>query len=277
MRLLMAALVALAWAGLARAQQVLSPAEFRDAGIAYLRAADAELEFELVDDLGVIIRNPSAEGDEMEEMRINFDRGYSDYLDAPETLEDILGRWVRLVTAPAREHGHDRLISVIRHRDMADVTYNGQAPSLVWRPFAGDLIELLAFDSAEQIEFATHDTLNEVGLTPEQAWTLTPENVRTRMGVLERETLTAGIDLLSGANGITPSLLSVPDFCAAPETANRLYLVLDRNLIAIADGRRRADRAQFLAFASQVAAARESLSASPLECRDGRLQAAGEQ
>lgn len=267
---LLVALLAVGIATPAAAQKPMSPSEFRDAAIAYLHSQAPEVEVVIEGELAVTVRRP-VEGDEPAEMQVNFDSGYREYLGNPDQLNDLLGRWSRLVLTPSQERGHDRIISVLRHRDMANVRLGEGQVSIVWRPFAGDLIEILAFDSAEQIRYAIPTDFEEIDLTAEAAWALTPQNVRTRMGPLERESLTPTMDLLSGANGITPSLLTVPDFCTA-ETAGKLYLVADRNLIVIGDGRRDGERREFLRFAQSASNGGDSLSATPLECRDGRLQ-----
>jgi hypothetical protein len=274
LRQVLAVLFAFALTQSAWAQDVLSPSQFRDAAIALVQAQAPNVEVERVGELGAVVRRP-VEGGKPQEFNVNFDSGYRDYTASPERLNDILGRWSRLILAPSQERGYERIISVLRHRDMANVVLGGQQVSLVWRPFAGDLIELLAFDSAEQIHYATTEDLQQIEITADAAWALTPENVRTRMGPLVRESLSPSMDLLSGDNGITPSLLTVPDFCT-PETAGKLYLVADRNLIVIGDARSEANRQEFAAFARAASLGGDSLSATPLECRDGRLREAGD-
>jgi hypothetical protein len=270
MKHLLAVLMLLAWTGFAHAQALLSPTEFRDQVIALIGTIEPQAEVEIRDELGVTLhRQPGDEG-----IQVNFDNAYRDYINNPAILATIVERFARFAaTDTPFERGHDRVIGVLRPRLALEEMQTAIGASLVWRPFAGDLIEILVFDSAERIEYAQASALEELGLTADAAWALAPANVRTRMGPLGREQLSPGIDFISGDNGITPSLLTVPDFCAAPETAGRLYLVLERNAILIADGREPDVRAAFIAFAHNAASAGESMSGSPLECRDSRLQA----
>ncbi len=279
-RLLLAlALAFLTWQP-ASAQQLMSPSEFRDAAIAMIRAADPRAEVEIRDELGVNVRRPH--DTELPEFFVNFDNAYREYQNDPAALADILQRWARFATGPPeRNQMAERIVSVVRtramvegyERELAARKSSDLPPSLlIWRPFAGDLVEVLVFDGAETIQYANEDTLTEIGVTPERAWELAPINLPSRLGELEVGGVADAdrLAFVTGGNGLAPSSLLGGGVCASASTP-RLFLLVDRNGYIVAEQNDAVAVRQFRDLLDELRRSGESMSLTPLGCRDGRV------
>lgn len=264
-------------AGLAFAQALLSPQQFRDAAIARLRTTEPTAEITPRDQLGITVDIP---GDpDRQDIQINFDNAYAIYREDPSQLDFVLNRWVSLVSADRNEiFQRSRLVAVIRPISQVE-SYNaylrqGSGPPLqvISRPFAGDLHEVLVFDSAEAVAYATADKLDELGITVADAWTLSRENIPTRMGDLTVERFDNGILLVGGGNGLAPSSLLMSQFCQGSFARNPV-LVVERETFIMADMNVRGAEGAFRGVARDIIAARDSISATILRCQNGRLVA----
>lgn len=256
----------------AYAQDLLSPREFRDAGVARIRTLAPDARVVLRDDLGVtVVRPGQAEGDGMQ---INFDNAYNFYRDDPSQLEFLIDRWSRLAVDPPMERGIDRIVSILRPQGHVD-SYNqvlASAPrpmQLITRPFVGDLLQVMVFDSAEAVAYATEDQVSELGLSIEEAWILALVNIPTRMGEVEETRVEElpGIVIVGAGNGIAPSNLIGPGFCAGANARN-LVLVSDREGYLMGEP---AAADAFYGLADWLIRRGESASTTIMECREGRL------
>lgn len=272
------ALAVIAWQP-ASAQQLLSPSDFRDAAIAMIRAAEPRAEVEVRDELGVNVRRPY--DTEMPEFFVNFDNAYREYQNNPDALAAILQRWARVATRPA-EHNQmaERIVSVVRARALVDSANrvvagaregSDQAPSpLIWRPFAGDLVEIIAFDGADTIQYATEEALAGIGVTPERAWEMAPGNLPARLGELEIGGVEGGDRLayVTGGNGLAPSTLT--NICVRSTTA-MLFLLVDRNGYVVAERGDSVAMGQFRDLLDELRRSGDALSLTPLGCQQGRV------
>jgi hypothetical protein len=262
------------------AQQLLSPSEFRDAEIAKIRAAQPTAQITVRDELGITIvvpNHPDISGAQM-----NLDSAYRDYQNDPTQLDTILDRWTRITLDHTDQlRRRERLVSIVRSHvrvqaaDQVVSAPGSTAPThLLSRPFAGDLEEVLAFDSAESIGYVTEADLRDLGLSLDEAWSLARQNLPTRMGPLEIEAVPSprGILVVGGGNGLAPSSLLDANFCSGPHGRDMMF-VSDRNAYFIAD-RGAPGAFQFLrGFAQHLYQSGESESSSVLVCQSGRLVA----
>lgn len=275
------ALACAAWAP-AWGQALLTPSEFRDAALAIIRAEAPNAEIDLRGDLGLIIRNPANTA--MPEGTVNLDTGYAEYLRDPSALASIVDRWARFATQPPEaSQRRDRVVAVLRSRAVLDgyvaavAASAPQDPSpLVWRAFAGDLVEVLVFDGAETLQYATEASLAELGLEPAAAWALAPENLPSRLGPLQVGAVEGAGDLVyvTGGNGLAPSSLIDGRICSSQGAGDFVFLVVDRNGFVMADTGSPAARAQLMDLLKELQRTGASMSLTPLGCRDGRLDAA---
>jgi hypothetical protein len=279
---LVAALFALVSWQTAAAQQLLTPREFTDAAVALIQHLAPNAQIERRDDLSINVRGAADGG----EYTMNFDNGYREYLANPASLTDVLDRWTRMAAlGPEHAQMRERVITVLRPRSMIDEfeaqsaairRTNGLPPSaLVWRPFAGDLVEVVVFDGAESIQYALVESLQELDITPEIAWTIAPGNLPARLG--EMEVLGVGgtqnLIYVTGGNGLAPSPLADAAFCTTEQGANFVFLIVDRNGYIAADRTKSAAVTEFRALHEQIMRDGGSMSSTPIACQGGRMQA----
>jgi hypothetical protein len=275
MRIILAAIAVLCAASLAWAQDLMSPAQFQEL---YTQRVVGAAPGTAVTPLGALsLRITPPSGDEDNGLTVNLDRAYAEYSAGPDDVETILDRWVRFATQPIENaQMPERIVSVLRTRSHVDgytraMSGDGQALRLVWRPFAGDLVEMIAFDSAEAIQFGTEDTLSDIGLSAEQAWALAPQNLPARLGALEHAVLAPGVTWVGGGNGLAPSVLTNAGWCGAPENANALYLIVDRDSFLMAERPTGVDAIRRVR--DGMLRDGNAFSATLLACEGGRLQA----
>jgi hypothetical protein len=275
MRLLLALVAMLFATSVAWAQETMSTAQFRDLYAQRVTAAVPGATITPLESLSLRIALPG--GGDAQEMTVNLDRAYSEYSAAPDQLDTILGRWVRIASAtPGDAQQPDRIVSVVRTADHVAgyaqaLSQDGEDVRLVWRPLAGDLVEMIAFDSPDAIQFATEETISDISITPEQAWALAPQNLPARLGALSQETLAPGLVWIGGGNGLAPSVLANAQWCAAPENANALYLVVDRDSFLMAERPGAVDA--ITRVRDGMVSDGNAFSATLLACDNGRLQA----
>jgi hypothetical protein len=272
---LIAALFALVLWQPARAQQVLTHQEFGDAAVALLQHMAPEAQLERRDPLSVIVRRPNHE---IPEFTVNFDNAYNEYVRDPAALTEILDHFVRFAVDPRENvQMRERIVVVLRPRAMIDEfqamqTADAPPSELVWRPFAGDLIEIIAFDGAETIQYAMVHTLQEIGVSPEEAWRIAPDNLPARLGSLEAQAVQGSENLVfvTSANGLTPS--SLTNFCTVEGSEGVIVLVVDRNGYVMAERNHPAAMRQLRALYNELGNG-GSMSMTPLACQGGRMRA----
>jgi hypothetical protein len=260
-----------AGAALAWPQAPLTPSQFRDRIVAAVQTIQPGVEFEATDELGgqLTLADKTT-------VQVAFANGYDAYLRTPSDLDMLVDRFARAAVGQI-EWGHsaDRIISVLRHEaTVTDLRLPGGSPvPIVWRPFVGDLIEVLAFDSAETIAYASEEALRDIGLDASQAWVLAPVNLASRMGPLEGALLDEypGLALISEPNGLAPSVLATPDFCTTSQGTRSVFVVVQRDAFLIAMKSDPVAVSNLRRLAGMLADT--ALSQSILECRDGRMQA----
>lgn len=256
----------------AAAQQVQAPAQFRDAVMAAIREHAPGAQVEARGDLALHVRTPSGE-----DRTMDVSRAYSEYTADPASHDQIIARWARVSSLSADDvQRTERIVSILRPRTMVEaqeraVAQGGESARLVYRPFAGDLVEVLAFDSADALLMASRGALAELGLSEAQAWALAPNNLVQRAGRLELHPVRGQdtIAYVTGGNGLAPSALTDSELCA--EQHATLYLVVDRNGYFMNDPDAPGAATAFRAFVRPIIAAGESMSSTILTCRNGRL------
>ncbi|HYD86110.1 MAG TPA: hypothetical protein VEA80_01415 [Vitreimonas sp.] len=279
--LIIALALALAAAPAAFAQALLTPAQFRDAAIEMLRRIDPQAEIAVRDELSINVRRETEA--ELPEFYMNFDQAYAEYRANPASRDRILERWVRFaISPPGDARSADRVVALVRPRAMVEQleaesrrerAANGHEPDgPIWRPFDGDLVEVLVFDSEEAVQYAMTSSLAEIGLTPDQAWALTDANTRARIGTLEGGAV-GGSDRLiyiTGGNGLAPSSLLNGGVCS--NGAERFaFLVVERNGYVSGDRDDPVALRQFREMLSYLRANGGAMSVTPLGCLDGRV------
>jgi hypothetical protein len=234
------------------------------------------------DELSLNVRRPHEKA--LPEFYLNLDNAYREYQGDPRALNDILDRWVRVATTPPESNQMaERIVSVLRpralvedyHREAAQARANSNLPpsQLVWRPFAGDLVEIIVFDGAETIQYALVESLAEIGVTPERSWELAPTNLAARLGELEIGGVDGGDRLayVTGGNGLAPSSLTNGGGVCNDRDARLLFLIVERNGYVVADGGDSVALRQFGDLLNELRRGGDAFSLTPLGCREGRV------
>ncbi len=274
--LVLALCLAFVPAGHAIAQVLLTPSEFREAAIAMMQAEMPDARFSVVDEYGVVVDRPGKEGDGAQ---LNLQSGYREYQGAPGELNEILARWARLASGPPLDaRALERIVWIVRPLETVQgygaVVAQSERPSpLVWRPFTGDLAIVLAFDSAEALEFITEASLSDIGVTAPQAWSAAPDNLPSRIGELEIGGVQAAdrLAFVTGGNGLATSTLIDGGLCEA--AGNYYYWVVDRNAFVMADAGDAVAERQLRDLMNDVRRDGPLYSTTPLMCRNGAMAA----
>jgi hypothetical protein len=127
-------------------------------------------------------------------------------------------------------------------------------------------------DSAEAVQLATRQSLQQLDLSEDEAWIVARANIPARMGDVTVSTFEAaprGVTLITGGNGLAPSSLLQADICVG--APGDLFLVPDREGYWRADARDAQAVAFLRGFASHLIASGQSESSSVLTCREERL------
>ena len=216
-------LLALLGPGIAHGQAV-SFATYRDAYIAALEASGMTDIRQEPGDAGTLTFKTPDGG----EMKAFLDNGFRQYVENPGQLHEIVGRFVRIATGGSPDATApltaDRLVALLRPSTMTK-DFPPESPP-VSRPFAGDLIEIIAIDGKETLRYANTNDLNALGLAADAAFSLAESNVLTRIGAID-EASDSGITITAADSGLATGLPVTPGYCAAGKP-DRIYLLVDR-------------------------------------------------
>lgn len=256
--------------------RLLSPGEFRDRVIAALKQADATIGVEVIDDLALNIKRGEATSG------ARLTTGYDEYSQNPATLDSIVAKWVSVFltsvsNTPVVEPADvgEALVVVLRPKAyLAIQASNGQSLSQVWRPFGGDLVQLMMLNSNTMLMVATPDLLKQAGVSEQEAWKLAERNLHGLVGPLDMGDLPDnGPFIVSAQSGLATGTLAAPGMCDATGSRyneGRIMLVVDRNSYIEALPGADSSVERFWAFAKPHLGAGDFLSDTPLTCRGGK-------
>lgn len=252
----------------ARAQDVLSPEQFRDRVAAAMRqvAPDADVEMDGPLKLGILFADGRG-------VVVDLDGHYERYLADPGALDLYAARVARVLAgldqsgAPAR----DRIVAlVLSQAGLAELNsaFASLHPRPLVRPFLGDLTEVLVVAIEDTYHLATPGELAELGVSAEEAWQLSRINISERLGQPRLEPFARGIVAMRAANRLGPSALTDPALCRASGAEALSFLVVDDETILLADMRQGGELA---GLRDQLSRAGVTASRTILTCRGGRL------
>jgi len=252
----------------AGAEAEMSPKAFRELFIARAQESLPGTRFKRLDDETIEITLPGKQRD-----RASLRMAYIEYLRRPEDVEEVIDRVIATLSQDEAElaANADRLVVILRP-PRPTVEFGPSDPGeLISRPFAGDLIQVLAIDSAAAIRYAQPEDLREVGLSEDQAWARALANLPTRMGALEAGPMEDAEDLIAvGADsGLAPSALLLPGACRPGENGPPV-LVLARHFFVQPADEAGPTTAGFWRLARFEATSPEAFSRKVIACRDGR-------
>jgi hypothetical protein len=216
------------------------------------------------DPLAVDVKRP---GDETSYMAF-LDNAYRDHLEAPEETDLIIDRHARIALGLSPDSRAEvtpaRLVVLARP---AQMMRDPRAATVVYRPFAGDLVEVLVIDGQDTIGYATNETLNDLGIDRDAAFALAHKNLFLRIGPVD-EVTEMGITTTGAASGLATGLLVAPGFCVAGKE-DVLVLIRDRNAFWSAPVSNASAVELLRTIARGAARKGYTMSETIIECRGG--------
>ncbi len=272
-QMIFALLIALSgsWLPARSASQFLDLDHFRDALVARIHAESRSATVTVVNPQTLKITGAGGTSG-----ALAVENARAEYLARPDQLNDLLGKWARLATFAPTTTGKsvEQLVMVIRPKKLRDVPQLG--PTLVLRPFAGDLIELLAFDSPESLRWATRADLASLKFTEDEAFARAAANLKARMGPVSIGHVAGeeeGLSAIGAASGLATGLLANGATCSPDATSafgrNIHVYVLDRDSFAFAVDDDSLGMEAFRRFVAKHAAAGDLASRIALRCAKG--------
>jgi len=262
----MAGLAILAWMGAAEPTLagVMSKAEFRlEVRDAILRLAP-DVKFEFVDEdtlrVGRHGKKPSAEG-----LQLFLGAQYARYLNAPDEAQVVIDRVARLAIAadePGESATRENLIVLVRPVEYVEQP-GAEKMNLIWRPFAGDFVEVVAVDAPETFQLADGEKVDLLFPTRDATWKAALANTRKRMGALEVERLSEGVWAISSESGLSLSVLEDPEAWrvnGVTISADPWAVLLQRNLLLLVEGGDKERLAKLSAFLDEMSQSPETFS-----------------
>lgn len=264
--------VMLAACGPAQASPEMSREGFRDTFAARAEAAMPGIKAEVLDAATLKITWPDGTHD-----RLSVATAYEYYEKDPQRSDELMDILLASIRE-AREEipaSRDNLVIIIRPAG-AKVELRGDRVDVVsiTKPFAGDLIQILAVDSETSIRYVSRDDLTKLKLSEAQAWRLGLSNLSVRMGELEARPMER-VDGLLGVgseSGLGPSALLGPPPCGpgSDRPEGQLALVMARDFFAVPANDQAASLAVFWAMARHEATSPEAFSRTAITCQGGR-------
>lgn len=252
----------------ANAESEMSAKAFRELFIARVEKALPGTRLKRLDDETVEITLPGKARD-----RASLRMAYIEYLRDPEQVEDVISRVIATLSQDDSElaANADRLVVILRPPEPTVELGPAEAEGLLTRPFAGDLVQVLAIDSAASIRYADAEDLGELGMTEDQAWARALANLPVRMGELDVGPLEEAEDLIAVGNesGLAPSVLLLPGACDAGKSGLPILVLARHFFVQPADGTAET-MGGFWRLAEFEKTSPEAFSREVIACRDGR-------
>ena len=246
----------------------MSPKAFREFFIARLEAAAPGTRVRRLDDETILVTLPGRQSD-----RTHLRMAYIEYLRDPTQAEDVASRVIATLRQDEAElaANADRLVVILRPPKPIVEHGDADAGELIKRPFAGDLVQVLAIDSAAAIRYAQIEDLRELGLSEDQAWARALANLPARMGALDAGPMEGMEELIAVGNdsGLAPSALLLPGACDPGEDGLPI-LVLARHFFVQPADEAGPTIAGFWRLARFEATSPEAFSRKVIACRGGR-------
>lgn len=252
----------------ANADVALSPRAFRELYIARVQATLPGTRFKRLDDEAVEVTLPGGAGD-----RVSLRMAYIEYLRSPEHVDSVIDRLIATLTQDEAQLDPkpERLVVVLRTRDGQVDLGSSELRGLISRPFAGDLVQILAIDSPASIQYADKGTLLALSMNEDEAWARALANLPARIGRLEVEPMAEAKQLTAtgSESGLAASALLLPGACTSAANG-KLVLMLARHFFVQPTSDDERTIADFWRFARYEATNPDAYSRTVIACRDGR-------
>lgn len=167
------------------------------------------------------------------------DNMYEAYLADPLAKDAVIARLVSVSVASLTDQDkiglmpddfRERIVVLLRPAGYGESIPGVPAIPVVKKPFAGDMVVLLALDSPDSLAAVTKEMLGDIDTQESELYALAFENTRERVDELQIQT-DKDIEFVSAVSGLATGHLSLPESCDA-DTAPYYAVVLDRDTYA---------------------------------------------
>lgn len=210
-----------------------------------------------------------------EEIIVDVNNIYSQYLGNPEKLEDYVFKFVDLgMESIANARGIESEISleqlsvVLRHKDYAkdlDDQHN------VYSPFYGDLIALLVFYYPNFVANTRVVDLKKLEIDEKEAWSIAAENLQSRYNDLEVLTENQGTKWITADSGLATGHLWLLTQSQCNQNFNAI--VVNKGAYVFADMNDNEATDILAGYAANLIKKRDTLSDNLISCLDGYFYA----
>ena len=215
-------------------------AEFQALFVQRLRKAQPDHEVVEVALFDLIVRK-----DGEEKVRIFLDNKYGDCIDRPQDRDFIIDGFVaatsQMLTSAKDEatvdERRERAFSLLRPSALArDPALKGG--SLIHRPFAGDMMEVVAEQLPGAVRYVVAEDSEVFGASRDAVWKLARGNVAKRITGITARPVSPGVYIVEAESFDAPSLLLEPGFWRERITAatgQPIVFLADREYFYYAD------------------------------------------
>ena len=201
-------LAALVLSGAAFATEPESIEDFRAAYIAALNEASPGVQVEVVSSFTLAVTPQGGTAS-----TVILDNVYSEYRRSPGARQDLIGRHVRLIlTEPTagQQVNQGDLVLLVRSQAYVSEAQQTAAATLITRPFAGDMVLVLALNRPESFHMPPAADIRRAITTDERMlWRIAIANTRRLAGRYEFTPVEGveGVLYLQPAESLGPSVL----------------------------------------------------------------------
>lgn len=210
-----------------------------------------------------------------EEIIVDVNNIYSQYLDDPENLEDYVFRFADLgVESIANARGIESEISleqlsvVLRHKDYAKNLDNQHN---IYTPFYGDLIALLVFYYPDFVANTRVVDLKTLKIDEKVAWSIATKNLQTRYDDLEVLVENQGTKWITSDSGLATGHLWLLAQSQCDQNFNAI--VVNKGAYIYADMNDEEATGILGGYAAHLVKKRDTLSDNLISCMDGYFYA----
>lgn len=250
---------------------LLTETEFRDRVISKIKDADDNKCFKLLEPSYFTM---SDKGEGCEDQFISTFNTYNNYSASPEDLDFFVDRFVKVAVFAEEQEDADivksQLAVILRHKDYLEAIQLGveQGQTFYHKPYAGDLLAILAVNYPESLAMASSDQLEHLNLNEEQLWKAAEHNLKTIYNDMIIE-LIDGVSVYDAESGLATGHL----WNRTCDETDYFAFVVDRNVYLFAEASNEKGLQTLLQAAAGMVFEQSALSDNVVSCEVGTLEA----
>ena len=199
-----------------------------------------------------------------EALSLYVGNAYERYVNDPEALDAIVSQMARTTLTVDTSMSATQESLVVLIRPASYVSQPGfDKLEFLTRPFAGDLIEIVAVDGEETFQMTPADRITSLFPNVAAAWARAEANTRAKMGQMDIEAMEPGVWTVTNESSLALNLVDQPDTWAVHGlkiTGDPVAVFMQRNLLLLADGGDKERLERLAMFVKQVAGDPEIMS-----------------